>query len=261
MPTNHHTWITAAGTLGSPDRDDCPSVHTLLGRTEAYVVTRDDADDDARAELATHIGVGPNGRRELLGTTPPWVPCGLMTLPTLSRFMRDNVHERGHYRHRIEQLPTYNRRSPDFLAWKDGDPAPAAKQQWLDQLAADAAAGIIHSRVRLLSEDLADYELYACQRGYAPNSRHEHIKILRWGEHQIPELLGPGDYWVVNGIVLPTIYRADGTFVGAAYIGADDERAQAYREDARRLWQVAEEWESWWSRHPEYHDVRSTQAA
>lgn len=257
MPANHRTSITTAGTADSPDRNDCPSVHTLPGREEVFVVVRDDVDDDARAELADEY----NPDRELLGTQPPWVPCGLMDLATLGRFMDDNVHRRGDWRLRVEQLPTYNRTSADFLAWQAGDPPPAAKQHWLDELAADEAAGITHYRVRLLSEQLTDYELYACQRGYALNSRYETIKILRRGEHDIPQLLGPGDYWVVNGIVVPVIYRHDGTFVGGAYIGAADERAEAYRDDARRLWDAAEPWESWWRRHPEHHDARPSKVA
>lgn len=257
MPTNHRTSITTAGTADSPDRNDCPSVHTLPGREEAFVVVRDDVDDDARAELAGEY----NPDRELLGTQPPWVPCGLMDLATLGRFMDDNVHRRGDWRLRVEQLPAYNRTSSDFLAWQAGDPPPAAKQHWLDELAADEAAGITHYRVRLLSDELTDYELYACQRGYALNSRYEKIKILRRGEHNIPKLFGSGDYWVVNGIVVPVIYHHDGTFVGGAYIGAADERAEAYRDDARRLWDAAEPWESWWPRHSEYHDARPSKVA
>ncbi len=258
MPTNHHhTVITTAGTSDSPDRNDCPSVHTLPGREEVFVVVRDDVDDAARAELADEY----NPDRELLGTQPRWVPCGLMDLATLGRFMDDNVHRRGDWRYRLEQLPAYSRQGGDFLAWRAGDPPPPAKQEWLDELARDDAAGITHSRVRVFSEELTDYELYACQRGYALNSAYERIRVLRRGEHDIPDLLGPGDYWVVNRIVVPVIYQFDGTFVGGAYIGAEDERAEAYRDDARRLWDAAEPWESWWARHCEYHDARPSRAA
>lgn len=253
MTTQHRTVVTAAGTRSSPDRNDCPSIHKIDGRTEAYVVIRDDADDDARRELVEHVGVGPDGRPELLGTQPPWVPCGLMDLPTLGRFMDDHLHRTGDQRFRLEQLPTYSRIGADFVAWKDGDPAPAAKREWLDKLAEDEAAGITHSRVRILTEVLTDYELYACQRGYALNSRHEAIRVLRHGEHTMPALQATGDFWLVNGIVIPMIYHADGTFVGAAYVGAADERADAYRADTARLWAAAEPWADWWGRHPEYH--------
>lgn len=257
MSTSHQTLITTAGTADSPDRNDCPSVHTLPGRDEAFVVVRDDVDDTARAELAAEY----NPKRELLGTQPRWVPCGLMDLATLGRFMDDNVHQRGDWRFRLEQLPAYSRAGTDFRAWRAGDAPPTAKQEWLDQLERDVAAGIAHYRVRILSEDLTDYELYACQRGYALNSAFEQIRVLRRGEHSIPSLLGTGDYWVVNRIIVPVIYQADGTFVGGAYIGAADERAEAYRDDARRLWDAAEAWASWWSRHPEYHGARPSRAA
>lgn len=260
MTTSHQTSITAAGTRESPDRNDCPSVHKIDGRTEAYVVIRDDADAQAHQELAAHVGVGPNGRPELLGTQPPWVPCGLMDLATLGRFMDDHQHQAGDWRFRLEQLPTYSRTGADFLAWQNGDPPPAAKQEWIDKLAADDAAGILHSRVRILSAELTDYELYACQRGYALNSRYEAIRVLRRGEHEVPELHATGDFWIVNDIVVPVIYHADGTFVGAAYLGAADERADAYREDIAKLWAAAEPWADWWGRHPEYHSPKSRAA-
>ncbi len=255
--STHRTVITTAGTQDSPDGHDCPSVHRLSGRDEVFVVVRDDVDDDARAQLAGEY----NPERELLGSQPCWVPCGLMDLTTLGRFMDDNLHRRGDWRFRLELLPTYSRASADFRAWLAGDPPPPAKREWLDRLSRDAAAGITHSRVRVLSEDLTDYELYACQRGYALNSVHEQIRVLRRGEHDIPPLLGAGDYWNVNGIIVPVIYQTDGAFVGGAYIGVADERAEAYRDDARRLWDAAEPWETWWPRHAEFHDARPSRAA
>lgn len=253
----HTTHITAAGTAVSPDRNDCPAVCTLPDRPgEAFVITTDDVDAAELVELADEY----NPDTEHVGRVPAWVPCGLMDLPTLGAFMDDHVHQDGDGRFRVEQLPAYSRRGADFQAWLAGDPPPPAKQDWLDELAADVEAGIRHSRVRILSEQLTEYELYACQRGYAANSAYEDIRVLRRGEHDVPDLLGPSDYWIVNGIVLPVIYHASGEFVGAAYIGASDARAQAYRDDAARLWDAAEPWAQWWARHTEYH-YRQSRAA
>lgn len=251
------THITAAGTGQSPDRDDCPAVCTLPDWPgEAFVITYDDVTDAVRRELAGEY----NAKTEHLGRTPAWVPCGMMTLGTLGQFRRDHMHPQGSYRGRLEQLNGYGRKGADFLAWERGEPATPAKQEWLDEMQADLDAGRHYWRVRILSEQLTDYELYSCQRGYAQNARFEDIRILRRGEHDIPPLLGAGDYHVINGIVVPVIYQNDGEFVGGAYIGADDDRAAAYRDELAHLFEIAEPWESWWPRHTELHDPRESRA-
>ena len=91
--STHRTVITTAGTQDSPDGHDCPSVHRLPGRDEVFVVVRDEVDDDARAQLAGEY----NPERELLGGQLCWVPCGLMDLTTLGRFMDDNLGPRWHH--------------------------------------------------------------------------------------------------------------------------------------------------------------------
>ena len=253
------TLITAAGTADSPDRYGCPGVHTVPGRDERFVITREVKDPAVLAALEPHVGVDSDGTPEHVGATPAWVPSLLMDLSTLGSFIESTAHQRGDSVFRMECLPEYAVSSDgdDFRRWQAGaaEPTWSRKQAWLDDLAADARAGIAHRRVRRLGQTLTEYELYSCQWGYALNAdAGEDIRILRDGEHDAPELVDT-EYWILNDqIVVPVLYDARGAFIGAGVLTG--ERTEEFLADRELAWAAAEPFAQWWARHPELHGER-----
>jgi hypothetical protein len=253
------TLITAAGTTDSPDRYGCPGVHSVPGRSERFVITREVDDPEVLDALAPHVGVDQQGRPELVGSTPTWVPSLLMDLETLGQFIEAHAHQRGDSVFRMECLPEYAVTSDgdDFHRWAGGAPEPtwSRKQPWLDALAEDRDRGISHRRVRRFGRTLTEYELYSCQWGYALNApAGEEIRVLRDGEHDVPELLDT-EYWIINdGIVVPVLYDALGGFVGGGVLSG--ERVGEFLADQELAWGAAEPFEQWWSRHSELHRDR-----
>lgn len=254
-----HTMITAAGTGQSPDKWGCPGVHAVDGHEEdRFVITKDDVRPEVRKLLAPHVGAG-----EHVGRTPAWVPCGLMDLPTLGLFMEDHLHRGGDSVFRMECQDSAGVEDVNWDRWRDGamEPDWRTKQEWINELRADRAAGIGHSRVRILPRDLTEYALYECAWGYAlnagddPDSPVEDIRILREGEHDIPAGLLRSEYWLVNEeIAVPVFYDGRGRFMGAGWLGA--ERSADFLADRDAAWAVAEPFTSWWARHPELHRGR-----
>lgn len=257
--TRQTTLITAAGTADSPDRYGCPGVHSVPGRTERFVITREVDDPGLLDVLAPHVGVDAQGRPEHVGSAPAWVPSLLMDLSTLGQFIEAHAHQPGDSVFRMECLPEYAVTSDgdDFHRWAAGalEPTWSRKQPWLDALAEDRDRGIAHRRVRRFGSRLTDYELYSCQWGYALNGpAGEEIRVLRDGEHDMPELLDT-EYWIINdGIVLPVLYDALGGFVGGGVLTG--ERVEEFLADREMAWQAAEPFEQWWGRHPELHRDR-----
>jgi hypothetical protein len=166
----------------------------------------------------------------------------------------------GDHLFRMERLPRYAvpHQSAELARWRRGETEPdrATKQPWLETLADEAGRGLISRRVRVFGVTLSDDELRACHWGYALNSRHEDIRVLRRGEHDLPEDLIELDYWiVVDRHVLPMHYDEDGRFLGAEV--AAPGRLAEFRRDRERAWAVAEPFPQWWSRHPELHRPRA----
>ena len=119
------TLMTAAGTKDSAERYGCPGVHAVSGYSERFVITREVTDPDVCVALAPFLGVDGEGRDEHLGSTPAWVPCQLMDLATLERFMDDHLHQRGDSVFRAEGLPLFNVASdPNWQRWQDGARSP-----------------------------------------------------------------------------------------------------------------------------------------
>lgn len=253
------TLITAAGTADSPDRYGCPGVHTVPGRDERFVITREVKDPGVLSALEPYIGVDSDGTPEHVGATPAWVPSVLMDLPTLGSFIESTAHRSGDSVFRMECLPEYAVSSDgdDFRRWQAGadEPTWSRKQAWLDDLAADTRTGITHRRVRRLGQTLTEYELYSCQWGYALNvDAGEDIRVLRDGEHDVPELVDT-EYWVINDeLVVPVLYDVRGGFIGAGVLSG--ERAAEFLADRELAWAAAEPFAQWWARHPELHGER-----
>ena len=252
MPTPRQTTlITAAGTSNSPERWSCPGVHAVPGQSELFVITKKVNDPDVLNSLSGHVGQG-----EQVGSTPPWVPSLLMDLPTLGAFIEANYYRPGDSVFRMECLPEYAVESDgdDYHRWLAGEAEPTwfRKQPWLDELAAARNNDMTHRRVRRFGPTLTDYELYACEWGYALNAEAgEDIRVLRDGEHDVPDLL-ESEYWVINdGTVVPVLYDGHGRFVGAGVLPSD--RAAEFRHDRDAAWAAAEPFAQWWARHPELH--------
>lgn len=170
------------------------------------------------------------------------------------------IVELGAYRERIfrmETLPSYavDDDGDDFHRWVAGEPEPTwtRKQPWLDVLHAEHAAGKLRSRVRILSDQLTDYERYACEWGYALNAAAgEDIRVLRRGEHAIPAGLIERDFWVVDDDrVVAMHYDRHGRFEAGEVL--PDRAVSAHLATRDTAWAAAEPFTAWWARHPELH--------
>lgn len=254
MPDHQRTLVTAAGTTDSPTRHGCPGVHAVAGHEERFVISRQVTDPAVLNALRPHIGVDTHGQPELVGSVPAWVPSILMSLDTLGDFIESTAHQTGDSIFRMEQLPRYEVSSDgdDFHRWAAGHPEPDwdRLQPWLDELAASCSRGVTRRRVRRFGAELTEYERYSCEWGYAhTGAAGEQIRVLRDGEHTIPDLR-PADFWVVNdATVVPMHYDGRGGFVGAGIL--DPDASKEWLCDAEAAWESAEPFDEWWSRHPE----------
>lgn len=105
--------------------------------------------------------------------------------------------------------------------------------------------------MRIFSAELTDYERYACDFGYALNvPAGEDVRVLRRGEHAVPEMIVESDFWLVdNAHVIPMHYDIGGRFLGAELL--PDEQLGAHRHTRDVVWAIAEPFTDWWARHPE----------
>ena len=178
-----------------------------------------------------------------------------MDIEQLGAHIDERYRAPGDRLFRQEALPQYlvDDDGDDYRRWLDGavEPTWSRKQAWLDVLADDKRRGLLSSRVRILSEDLTDYERYACEWGYALNGRFEDIRVLRRGEHEIPDLIVE-DFWLIgDDHVVLMHYDREGRFEAAEAL--DSARSGPYvatRDDGLA---AAEPFARWWERHPELH--------
>ena len=157
---------------------------------------------------------------------------------------------------RMETLPEYAVTSDgdDFNRWLAGahEPTWERKNRWLDVLRAERAEGKVSRRVRVLSEELTEYERYSCEWGYALNApAGEDIRVLRRGEHVIPDAHTDHDWWLVDGrdVVLMR-YDNEGRF---KFADTQPDPTGEYLDAAGLAWESAEPFLEWWARHPELH--------
>jgi hypothetical protein len=158
---------------------------------------------------------------------------------------------------RWESLPEYQVDSDgdDYRRWLAGDPDPLSdrKRRWLATLGRERAEGRVSTRVRVLSEQLTDYERYSCEFGYALNAAAgEDIRVLRRGEHRIPDEFVDRDFWLVDADeVVEMHYDRHGRFLGAEVKAAVELDSYLHLRDL--AWEAAEPFVPWWARHPELH--------
>ncbi len=180
----------------------------------------------------------------------------MMDAEALGRFIGAHYHQPGDRLFRLEVLPEYDVTSDDddFQRWLDGasEPTWSRKQPWLDMLRQERDNGQISRRVRLLSEQLTDYERYACDFGYRYNGEYEDIRILHRSEHEIPPGLIARDFWIIgDSAVVRMHYGERGCFEGADV--ADSAELADYLHTRDIAWPAAEPFTQWWDRHPELH--------
>lgn len=166
---------------------------------------------------------------------------------------------------RLETLQTYEVASDgsDYKRYLDGEPTwtPERKQPWLDHLAAERAAGLRRSRVRVVTHPVTPYTRYACEWGYGPNvAAGEDVRIYDVGPSgHWPHTgeFGTTDWWLVTdsgGITRGAVmkYGADGQFQGAVEILAPT-LLRGMADQRNKLWADAEPFPMWWERHPDLH--------
>jgi hypothetical protein len=247
MPTNDRYTLTTS-THECADGRTCPGLHTLPGREERFVIGKTDA--DAFDQLGERVGEG-----EQLVAVPAYVPSMLLDVNGLGALIDAHYRAPGDTLFRMETLPEYavDSDGDDWQRWLSGatEPTWSRKRSTLDMLAREKANGQRQRRVRRFGHDLTMYERFACDFGYAFNAEHEDIRVLRDGEHDVPELL-EHDYWTINGqMVVPMLYDGHGRYVGAGVLPPD--RTEEYVHDEQLAWDAAEPWADWWGRHTELH--------
>lgn len=244
------TLQTTAGAC--PDRHTCESVHVLEGQPDRRRVIGKTVTDQEELDAFRHLMADD----ETLSDIPDWLAHVMLDVRGLGDFIDAHYQQRGDTLFRMEQLPAYSVDSDgsDWERWQAGatEPTWSRKQPWLDQLRQDKANGLVSQRVRVFSEHLTDYELYACHMGYAHNAEFEDIRVLRRGEHNIPDDLVELDYWIVGDkFVLPMTYDGRGRFIGASVL--PESKVEELKRDRDRAWEAAEPFPHWWARHQELH--------
>lgn len=179
-----------------------------------------------------------------------------MDAEALGRFIDEHYNQPDDRLFRMEVLPEYEVASDgdDFRRWLEGamEPTWSRKQPWLDTLRREHENGQISRRVRILSEQVTDYERYACGFGYRYNGNYEDIRVLRRGEHKIPAGLIERDFWIIGGSIVVTMYYDEhGRFEGAEV--ADPGELGNHVHTCDRAWAVAEPFAAWWARHPDLY--------
>lgn len=182
----------------------------------------------------------------------------MMDETQLGTFIDTYYRQAGDRLYRREGLPVYDvpGQAAQLQAWRaGGEPDWEAKRKWWKILAAERSRNMISRRVRVLSRELTDDELCACQWGYVHTGQWEDIRVLRVGEHDIPEGLIDHDYWIVaDEWVITMDYDTDGRFHGADVLSP--KRLIEYMRDRERAWDAAEPFDQWWARHAELHGRR-----
>lgn len=179
-----------------------------------------------------------------------------MDAAALGRFIDEHYHQPGDRLFRMEVLPEYEVGSDgdDYHRWLAGatEPTWSRKQPWLDTLHRERENGQVSTRVRILSEQVTNYERYACDFGYRYNAAYEDIRVLHRGEHPVPADLIEHDFWIINdAVVVRMCYDDHGRFDCAEV--ADPGHLDEYLRTRDRAWQAAEPFPDWWNRHPELH--------
>jgi hypothetical protein len=159
---------------------------------------------------------------------------------------------------RVQTLDYYGVSSDDedYRRYLSGEPAPAAagKQEWLNRLRTDTAAGRLRRNVHIVRSPLTPYLRYQFEWCYVPNSAAgQNIRVLDVMETPAAApLLKVGDLAVVERCHIARLcYDPDGSYQGAVAVG--DDAAVSYLALAEVAWRLATPFTTWWAEHPQYH--------
>ncbi|MHA6631844.1 DUF6879 family protein [Pseudonocardia sichuanensis] len=268
----------------------CPGEHQLSDRPDVHhVISRRVDDATAAAYLADHdINLRPG---QVLGAVPPRMsPDGYLvstlvtdpdelaafadlmapdeqlgTVPAAGRppillteaELGDliDAHHRGQgdvLFHR-EGLPHYDvaAQNADREAWQAGRFDPTQVTAWTARLADERERGMTSQRLRVLSEDLTDDELMSVLAALPVIAREEQVRILRRGEHPIPDVVDH-DYWIARPADAPVLvirmhYTDGGAFQGAEVI--PPQRHDPYLRDQELGWAIGVPYAEWMTAH------------
>jgi hypothetical protein len=148
---------------------------------------------------------------------------------------------------RLETLPAYGVPSEgsDFSRYLAGEPGPTPerRQQWLSQLADEAARGLRRRRFHAVDLPLSDYLRFECEWSYAGNSWEE-IRILELGADRpgLRRLLddAAGDFYLADDAHLIRMYYTEAGEPLAAEADTSPASVTAYRRIADVVWSQAE---------------------
>ena len=143
----------------------------------------------------------------------------------------------------------------DYQRWLEGavEPTWERKNAWLDVLRADTAQGRSNARVKVMSDPMTDYERYACEWGYALNvTAGEDVGVIDLSEQSLPGDVVDHDFWLLDdALVIVMHYDRHGHFEAGEIASAD--RLPDYVRTRNNLETAAEDFQTWWARHPERH--------
>lgn len=132
----------------------------------------------------------------------------------------DNFRESAH---RIETLPIYTveEEREDFARFLSGGPLPAFDDdEWLSSISKWSGEGKEISRVRIVDEELSNYEKWEFQCYHYNVASGERILVIP--RRTYLELTPPslrGDYWILdNTTALKMIYEDNGKFIDRVVI-------------------------------------------
>ena len=150
----------------------------------------------------------------------------------------------------------------DFQRWLAGEREPTweRKRAWFGMLDRERVEGRRRIHVRLVERPITSYTAYECTWGYAPNLDHgQAVRVLDLGERHLPRGLpavAGDDWWLVtdaDGVHHVVVMRYDDRshqFLGAERPRAPIEEFLVVRD---ALWEAAEDFGIWYTRHPELH--------
>jgi hypothetical protein len=146
----------------------------------------------------------------------------------------------------------------DFAHYLAGESLPdaARKNAWLDELAADTAAGKSWQWVHVVRSPLSDYLRYAFEWGYAINiSAGADVRVLDLAETPRPPGVPDEDFWLLDDdAAVVMVYDSDDRFVGAEPVPASE--AARYRAARDAAWAAAVPFAAYWAAHRGYHRAR-----
>ena len=186
----------------------------------------------------------------------------MLDVACLTTWMESHFRGPGADAFRLETQQVYEVASDgsDYRRRLDGatEPTWERKRAWFDTLDRERDEGRQQRHVRIVTRPITSYTAMECTWAYALNEEHgQRVRILDLGERALPAGTEAGyDWWLVTDgegarHALAMRYSPDGAFVGAEEL--PHAAAQALQRSRDLLWGAAEEFTSWYARHPELH--------